>query len=196
VDAERTPTPTLTPATLTPATLTPATLTPATLTPATLTRRTLLAVGMAAVGTAGVAVLAGCSNGSKVAGSGGGGATDAGSTDAGSTATTGGAGGGASGSTATVLAKVADVPVGNAISATLAGKPILISQPAAGMIVVFTAICTHQGCTVAPAGKEFHCPCHGSIYDAATGAVKHGPAPAALAKIPTHVVGGDVMSGA
>ncbi|MGH7486284.1 MAG: ubiquinol-cytochrome c reductase iron-sulfur subunit [bacterium] len=53
-----------------------------------------------------------------------------------------------------------------------------------------------MGCTVAPAGKEFVCPCHGSIYDAATGAVKQGPAPKPLAKIPTHVVNGEVMSGA
>jgi Rieske Fe-S protein len=92
-----------------------------------------------------------------------------------------------------VLATVASIPVGNAVSATLDGKPILISQPSAGKIVAFTAICTHQGCTVAPAGKEFQCPCHGSVYNAATGAVIMGPAPLPLAAIPVKVVGGDVL---
>jgi len=94
-----------------------------------------------------------------------------------------------------VLAKVADIPVGNAVSATLDGKPILISQQAAGTIVAFTAICTHQGCTVAPAGKEFHCPCHGSVYNAATGAVITGPAPLPLAAIPVKVEAGNVVAG-
>lgn len=76
-----------------------------------------------------------------------------------------------------MLATVASIPVGNAVSATLDGKPILISQPTAGDIVAFTAICTHQGCTVAPAGKEFQ-----------------GPAPKPLASIPIKVEGGKVVS--
>jgi len=157
-----------------------------------LSRRTLLAVGVVTAGAAGVAALAGCSASSKAAATSG--ATTAGPSG-GSNSSTAGAGSGASPSVAS-LAKVADIPVGNAISATLDGQPILISQPAAGTIVAFTAICTHMGCTVLPDGKDFQCPCHGSIYNAATGAVIQGPAPAALAKIPTHVVDGEVMSGA
>jgi isorenieratene synthase len=36
--------------------------------------------------------------------------------------------------------------------------------------------CTHQGCTVQPSENgEFHCPCHGAIYDR-NGKVLHGPA--------------------
>lgn len=156
---------------------------------ATLSRRTLLAAGVVTAGAVGVAALAGCSASSKAA-------------DTSGAATVGSAGGGsgpgAGGDTslaAASLAKVADIPVGNAISATLDGQPILISQPTAGTIVAFTAICTHMGCTVLPDGKDFQCPCHGSIYNAATGAVIQGPAPAALAKIATHVVDGEVMSG-
>lgn len=92
------------------------------------------------------------------------------------------------------LAKVSDIPVGSSVSAkTPDGKPVLISQPAAGKIVAFSAVCTHMGCTVNPAGKEFHCPCHGSKYDAATGKVLHGPAPRPLASYPVTVKGQEVM---
>lgn len=43
-----------------------------------------------------------------------------------------------------------------------------------------SAVCTHLGCTVNLAGKGFHCPCHGSVFDE-SGAVLSGPAPAPLA---------------
>jgi cytochrome b6-f complex iron-sulfur subunit len=42
-----------------------------------------------------------------------------------------------------------------------------------------SAICTHLGCTVNLAGKGFHCPCHGSVFNP-NGAVVSGPAPAPL----------------
>jgi len=43
-----------------------------------------------------------------------------------------------------------------------------------------SAICTHLGCTVNRAGKGYHCPCHGSVFDE-QGVVKGGPAPRGLA---------------
>jgi Rieske Fe-S protein len=152
----------------------------------TVTRRIVLVAGVA-TGAAGALALAGCSKSSSSSG-------DASAATAGGNSTAGSRGGAAG--QAAVLAKVADVPVGNALSATMNGQPILISQPTAGTIVTFSAICTHQGCTVAPAGKEFHCPCHGSVYNAATGAVIQGPAPAPLKKIATHVADGEVIAGA
>ena len=92
------------------------------------------------------------------------------------------------------LAKLADVPVGGAVSATDAdGKPVIVSQPSAGKVVAFSAICTHQGCTVAPAGKILQCPCHGSTYDLATGDNTGGPAPRPLAPITVKVKGGNVV---
>ncbi len=143
---------------------------PATDSPVMLSRRTVLVGGIAvAAGAAGLAAVAGCAAKSSAA------ATP-------------------SSTGPDVLATVASIPVGNAVSATLNGKPILISQPTAGTIVAFTAICTHQGCTVAPAGKEFQCPCHGSVCNAATGAVIQGPAPSPLASIPIKVEGGNVVS--
>jgi cytochrome b6-f complex iron-sulfur subunit len=146
----------------------PVTDTPATDAPVMLSRRTVLVAGIAVAGTAGLAAVAGCAAQSSAAST-------------------------PSGTGPDVLATVASIPVGNAVSATLGGLPILISQPTAGKIVAFTAICTHQGCTVAPAGKEFQCPCHGSVYNAATGAVITGPAPLPLAAIAVKVVGGDVL---
>ena len=95
-----------------------------------------------------------------------------------------------------VLAKLADVPVGGAVSASDAnGKPMLICQPTAGAAVAFSAICPHQGCTVAPAGKELGCPCHGSRFDLATGAVLNGPATSPLTKIDVTVQDGNVVPG-
>jgi cytochrome b6-f complex iron-sulfur subunit len=96
----------------------------------------------------------------------------------------------------TPIVKLTDVPLGGSVAGKTAdGKPILLAQPTAGNVVAFTAICTHQGCTVGPAGAELHCPCHGSVYDAFTGAVKKGPAPSPLAAVPVHVAGGEVVAG-
>ncbi len=93
------------------------------------------------------------------------------------------------------LAKLADIEVGKCVSATLpGGKPAIVSRPTADSAVAFSAKCTHMGCTVAPAGTELHCPCHGSVYNATTGAVIHGPAPKALAKIDVHVANGEVVT--
>lgn len=93
------------------------------------------------------------------------------------------------------LAKLADIPVGGCISATLNGNPILISQPSDGAVVAFSAICTHQGCVVKPAKDEFDCPCHGSRYNFETGAVLDGPAPKPLPKVEVAVAGAAVVAG-
>jgi cytochrome b6-f complex iron-sulfur subunit len=104
------------------------------------------------------------------------------------------AGGGRSTSGSGRLAKVADVPVGGAVSATGSdGGPVIVSQPSAGEVVAFSAICTHMGCTVAPARNILKCPCHGSTYNLATGKNTGGPAPRPLARIPVKVEGGDVV---
>lgn len=94
------------------------------------------------------------------------------------------------------LAKLSYIQVGQAVSATVDGKPAIIARPTATTAAGFSAICTHMGCTVAPAGAQLHCPCHGSIYNAVTGAVIQGPAPAPLPKIAVHVVDGEVVAGA
>ena len=45
----------------------------------------------------------------------------------------------------------------------------------AGGLYALSAVCTHNGCTIAAAGSTFSCPCHGATYDA-NGAVTGGPA--------------------
>ncbi len=92
------------------------------------------------------------------------------------------------------VAALADVPVGGSIDATIKGAPALIAQPTAGQVVAFSAICTHQQCVVAAAGNEFHCPCHGSMYDATTGDVLNGPALEPLSSIPVAVSGDRIVA--
>ncbi|NIH79936.1 QcrA and Rieske domain-containing protein [Amycolatopsis viridis] len=92
------------------------------------------------------------------------------------------------------LAALADVPVGGAKSVEVDGKPAIVSRPTSTTAVCFSAICTHQGCTVAPEGSKLHCPCHGSTYDALTGAVEKGPAERALAPIAVKVDGGNIVT--
>ena len=99
------------------------------------------------------------------------------------------------GTAATEVAKLADIPIGSGIAATLNGQPILLAQPTEGTVVGFSAICTHKGCKVEPAATEFDCPCHQSRYDLATGEVLGGPAPRPLDPVTVTVVGDAVMAG-
>jgi Rieske Fe-S protein len=92
------------------------------------------------------------------------------------------------------IAALADVPVGGSIDASIDGKPALIAQPTPGQVVAFSAICTHQQCKVAAAGTEFHCPCHGSMFDAATGDVIQGPALEPLSPIAVAVAGDRIVA--
>lgn len=124
-----------------------------------LDRRTVLAAGASVVG---VGLLAACGTGSD-----------------------GSAGGGVSATPGGPLVALADVPVGGAVSVTTAGgDKVVVAQPEAGRVVAFSAICTHQGCTVAPEGDRLNCPCHGSVFEAFTGAVVNGPADEPLPEFP------------
>jgi thiosulfate dehydrogenase [quinone] large subunit len=55
-----------------------------------------------------------------------------------------------------------------------------------------SAVCTHQGCTIAPDGHGFRCPCHGSTYDAG-GRNTGGPARRPLARFPAERRGAVVV---
>ena len=113
----------------------------------------------------------------------------------------GSGGSGAAGQTPTAaadstLVALDSITVGEAVSAKLPdGSHVIVARPTAATAACFSAVCTHAGCTVKPAGKQLHCPCHGSVYNAATGAVISGPAPSPLPAVPVHVAGGQVVTG-
>jgi Rieske Fe-S protein len=119
--------------------------------------------------------------------------SDDGATPGAGDGSTGGSGSGSP--NANALVKLADVPVGGAVAAQAPSGAIIVAQPTAGQVVAFSAICTHQACKVAPAGKTLNCPCHGSRYDALTGKVLNGPARADLAPVAVKVSGQDVVAG-
>jgi Rieske Fe-S protein len=92
------------------------------------------------------------------------------------------------------VAELSAVPVGGAIKVDVDGSPVIVARPSAQQVACFSAICTHQGCTVEPSGDKLNCPCHGSQYDALTGQVLRGPAPDPLPKIGVRVKDGEVVT--
>lgn len=90
------------------------------------------------------------------------------------------------------LATTDEIPVGGGM--ILTDERIVITQPTAGEFKAFTAVCTHQGCTVSAVNDNvISCPCHGSQYDAASGDNIGGPAPAPLAEIEIRVKGNKIL---
>ncbi|MDO5726661.1 MAG: Rieske (2Fe-2S) protein [Bowdeniella nasicola] len=57
----------------------------------------------------------------------------------------------------------------------------------------FSAVCPHAGCVVRPKDDVLDCPCHGSWFDPATGAVARGPARENLTEIPVTTAGDDIV---
>jgi Rieske Fe-S protein len=165
----------------------------------TVTRRSALVAGLAGAGALTLAACSSSSSGSapdKRAADVGGGAPAAAPGGSGGSADPGTTAGGSSGSSGGAqLAQLDTITVGQAVSATLDGKPVIVARPSSDTAACFSAICTHMGCTVAPAGTQLHCPCHGSVYNATTGKVLQGPAPAPLPRIAVKVVNGDVVAG-
>ncbi|MFC3860881.1 ubiquinol-cytochrome c reductase iron-sulfur subunit [Deinococcus antarcticus] len=115
--------------------------------------------------------------------------------------------------------KAADLKVGTAVWAVavdpatkkprdaMKGMVVIVKLPsgtiqasskpnAAGDVVAYSAICTHQGCPTKELGSlgsgkgKIICTCHGSIFDPADNAkVLGGPAPKRLAALPLKVDG-------
>ena len=159
-------------------------------TPTELSRRRVLRV--AAVSGAGAALLVACGGDDA--------ATDSsGPADGGSTSTPAGTSspaeptddsGGDSGGGG--LVATADVPVKGGV--VLDDQKIVVTQPASGEFKAFTAVCTHQQCTVASVkANTITCPCHGSTYSALDGSVKGGPATSPLREIAVAVEGDRVV---
>lgn len=91
------------------------------------------------------------------------------------------------------LAKLADVPVGGSLSVQAPdGAKLVLTRTTETAVAGWSARCPHSGCTVAPDGATFTCPCHGSQFDAATGALRRGPAKKDLTAV-TVAVSGDAV---
>jgi Rieske Fe-S protein len=98
---------------------------------------------------------------------------------------------GGSSSGGETLGPASDVPVGG--GKIYGGPKVVVTQPTAGSYKGFSAICTHEGCTVSDISDgTINCPCHGSKYSINDGSVQAGPAPKPLPSKKVSVSGGNV----
>jgi Rieske Fe-S protein len=88
----------------------------------------------------------------------------------------------------TLIGSTDDVPVGG--GTVFDDRKVVVTQPVPGTFHAFSAVCTHQGCTVGEVVEGvITCPCHGSRFTVADGAVVRGPADAPLPKVAIAVDG-------
>lgn len=156
-----------------------------------ISRERFIRVGAAlGVSAASASVLTACgggdASGSYSGGNSGGSArsnSSGGSTQAGRNVSSGG-----------TIASESEVAPGSAKPFKNSGQPAVLVRLDSGDFVAYSAVCTHQQCTVAYKNGQLACPCHGSIFDPANGgAVTNGPANRPLPEIPVKVEGGNVV---
>ncbi len=149
--------------------------------PQLITRRTSM-TGVVAVVVGGVAGFALARNSSAAKAK----SAGTGSNGYGAAPATGGTG-------AKPLATVSQIPAGGGV--IFSGPKIVLTKGSDGTVHGFSAVCTHQACTVNNiSGGVISCPCHGSRYDINTGAVVGGPAPSPLPKVAVVIRGDDVFT--
>lgn len=105
-------------------------------------------------------------------------------------------GGGSGGSGSGAIAQVSEVGTGSAATFQNDGEPAVLVHLQNGDFVAYSAVCTHQGCTVAyeSGSGMLNCPCHGSVFDPAQEAQpQSGPAQQPLPDIPVEVRDGAVV---
>jgi Rieske Fe-S protein len=95
--------------------------------------------------------------------------------------------------TGKALARVDHIPASGGL--ILTGPRIVLVRGPGDAVHAYSAVCTHQGCTVnSVANNVINCPCHGSRFNAQTGAVISGPAPRALPSIAVAVRDGEIFT--
>ena len=148
------------------------------------------------VGAASASLVA-CGGGSGSSGGGGSqGGNSGGGYSGGSKAASSSTSGGEAKAGGAAIAGESEVAPGSAVSFKDSGNPAVLVHLKNGDFVAYSAVCTHQGCTVKYKGGQLACPCHGSVFDPAKGAeVVAGPAPSPLPEIPVKVQGGEVVRG-
>jgi Rieske Fe-S protein len=98
----------------------------------------------------------------------------------------------APGGTASELTALSGIPVGG--GRIFPDLRLVVTRPTAGDLRAFTAICTHDGCTLtAVADATINCPCHGSRFAIGDGAVVMGPATRALTPRTIRVQGDSII---
>jgi Rieske Fe-S protein len=104
------------------------------------------------------------------------------------------AAGGEAQSGGAAIARESEVAPGSAVEFKDGGQDAVLVHLESGDFAAYSAVCTHQGCTVAYQKGQLACPCHGSVFDPANGAeVVTGPAQSPLPEIPIEVKGGQVL---
>ncbi|MFE3491810.1 Rieske (2Fe-2S) protein [Streptomyces sp. NPDC059175] len=89
------------------------------------------------------------------------------------------------------LGTTGEVPEGG--GKVFAAQKVVVTQPVQGDFKAFSAICTHQGCTVNEvANGTIDCPCHGSRFRITDGSVARGPAQRPLAPKRITVSGNEI----
>lgn len=76
------------------------------------------------------------------------------------------------------------------------GQPAVLVRLPQGELVAYSAVCTHQGCTVSYQAQtqQLVCPCHGGVFDPAKdAAVVAGPPPTPLPEVAFEVKDGKVL---
>jgi len=74
------------------------------------------------------------------------------------------------------------------------GQADILVRDRSGGLTALSALCTHAGCAVTYQGGALYCPCHGSVFNARTGAVEQGPAVQALAQKKVIERGGSIYA--
>src|SRR5918993_352504 len=156
-----------------------------------ISRERFIRLGTALGVGAACASLVACGGGASSSGGGSGGG-DSGGGDSGGGSKKSSGGNAKAGGTA--IASESEVAPGSAIKFEDSGNPAFLVHLDNGDFVAYSAICTHQACTVAYQDGNLACPCHGSVFDPADGAaVVTGPAQRPLPEIPVKVQGGEVV---
>ncbi|HVH95193.1 MAG TPA: Rieske (2Fe-2S) protein [Nocardioidaceae bacterium] len=148
-----------------------------------LTRRTMLRG--ATVGGIALPLLAACGGGDTSSSASGDSSSE--SDPSPSSTASAGDGGGAAG----ISVSASDVPVGG--GTVLEKDKVVVVQPTKGAFKAYTAVCTHQGCTVGKVeGGQIICPCHGSHFSIKDGNPVAGPAQKPLAAKTVTVKGSEI----